>query len=553
MRLIYSIYTGIILFATVFCFSQIPTVGLIGGWPFTGNANDMSGSGNHGTVYGASLTTDRFGALNSAYHFNGSSNYIDMLYAGPTGSVSRSISFWARTTYTSAVTVGYSYGTAGGGGIFQVNFNYGCQGAGFDNSNAAAIHGNSIVNNNQWHHIVAILNSSVGIMVGSVQIYIDGVLQPGIVCAQGGTTSTVNSNSFAPVRVGRDLGTRFFNGDLDDFYMYNKVLTSTEINDLFTYSPCSGSPLTPASISGSTSVCFGANIVYSVAPVSGATSYTWSIPGGWTGTSTTNIISVVAGTSGPISVSAKNTCGTSQPMVLNVTVNPNPVVSIASSQLNICKGSSVTLNGNGADNYLWNMSIPTQSIVVSPTITTTYTLTGTTMAGCTGTATSTVSVTGELPTISVLGPSVACPGQTVNIASNGANTYTWQPGNMNGFLVTVSPTVTTNYTVTGTDNNGCVNSTVYKHKVTQCTGINSSQGSETILNVFPNPFNEDITIITDNMITSTVEVYNSTGALVYSSHYNGVIKIHLSGKEAGIYFVMVINEQGSYRKKVIKF
>jgi len=238
MRCIYNICTGIALLAPVFCASQIPTVGLIGGWPFTGNANDMSGSGNHGTVYGASLTKDRFGAANCAYHFNGSSNYIDMLYAGPTGSVSRSVSFWARTTYSSDVTAGYSYGTAGGGGIFQVNFNYGCQGAGFDNSNEAEIRGNSIVNNNQWHHIVAILNSSIGIKVGNVQIYIDGVMQPIISCFTGGTISTVNSNSFAPVRIGCDLGTRFFNGDLDDFYTYDRALTQTEVNNLYTYSPC---------------------------------------------------------------------------------------------------------------------------------------------------------------------------------------------------------------------------------------------------------------------------------------------------------------------------
>ena len=44
--------------------------GLVGYWPFNGNANDESGNGNHGTVYGAILTNDRFGANNKAYHFN---------------------------------------------------------------------------------------------------------------------------------------------------------------------------------------------------------------------------------------------------------------------------------------------------------------------------------------------------------------------------------------------------------------------------------------------------------------------------------------------------
>ena len=43
--------------------------GLVGYWPFNGNANDESGNGNDGTVNGATLTTDRFGNSNSAYEF----------------------------------------------------------------------------------------------------------------------------------------------------------------------------------------------------------------------------------------------------------------------------------------------------------------------------------------------------------------------------------------------------------------------------------------------------------------------------------------------------
>ncbi|MFM8685494.1 MAG: hypothetical protein ACKODJ_02965, partial [Bacteroidota bacterium] len=45
--------------------------GLVGYWPFIGNANDESGNGNHGIVNGATLTSDRFGNQNSAYDFDG--------------------------------------------------------------------------------------------------------------------------------------------------------------------------------------------------------------------------------------------------------------------------------------------------------------------------------------------------------------------------------------------------------------------------------------------------------------------------------------------------
>ncbi|MFB0923855.1 MAG: hypothetical protein QMB65_01015 [Vicingaceae bacterium] len=57
--------------------SYVPTDSLVGWWPFNGNANDLSGTGNDGTVTGAMLTTDRFGAFDSAYSFDGNGDYID--------------------------------------------------------------------------------------------------------------------------------------------------------------------------------------------------------------------------------------------------------------------------------------------------------------------------------------------------------------------------------------------------------------------------------------------------------------------------------------------
>lgn len=52
------------------------TNGLVAYYPFNGNANDASGNGFNGTVFGATLTTNRFGNPNAAYYFNGTSAYI---------------------------------------------------------------------------------------------------------------------------------------------------------------------------------------------------------------------------------------------------------------------------------------------------------------------------------------------------------------------------------------------------------------------------------------------------------------------------------------------
>ena len=54
--------------------NYVPTSGLVGWWPYTGNANDVSGNGHNGTVSGATLTTDRFGNANKAYAFSSSSS-----------------------------------------------------------------------------------------------------------------------------------------------------------------------------------------------------------------------------------------------------------------------------------------------------------------------------------------------------------------------------------------------------------------------------------------------------------------------------------------------
>ena len=73
---------GASLFIGGKAFSQVPsyvtTNGLVGWWPFNGNANDESGNGNNGTVNGATLTADRFGVANKAYGFDGVDDFISV-------------------------------------------------------------------------------------------------------------------------------------------------------------------------------------------------------------------------------------------------------------------------------------------------------------------------------------------------------------------------------------------------------------------------------------------------------------------------------------------
>jgi len=539
----------LLIFISSFVISQVPTAGLISNWPFSGNANDMVG-GNNGTVFNATLTADRFGNSGCAYNFNGTSSYILFVAAGPTGTLSRTVSFWAKSTNTITtipfgITAAFAYGDGASSGAYAIQFNYGCAGVGFDIGTSEYIRSASNVSDGNWHHYAAVYNSTVSTQIGSIDFYMDGVPLSVMGCG-GSTLVAMNSNSVFPVTIGKvaDKNIRYFNGDLDDFYLYNRALTSGEVLALFNDVPCTVIPPSPGAISGNISVCQGASYVYSVAPVPGATSYSWTLPGGWTGTSTTNTILVTAGAnSGTVAVACGNCCGSSQGSSQDVNVNPSPSLTISATQFTICKGNSTTLYGNGAGTYTWNSSVVTSSLVVSPTVTSTYSVSGTNSFGCSSSTVTTVNVINNtLPAISVTGPGPSCTNQTVNLAANGASTYTWQPGGMNGFFVSVSPGITTVYTVTGTDANGCYNSATYTQTVSSCTGVKNLQSGVNSFSVYPNPNNGSFTVkSSDTKKNTRIEITNEAGQLIYATPIEqDETRLNLK-LTSGLYLIRLLN------------
>jgi hypothetical protein len=293
---------------------QIPLNGLTGRWMFNGDALDLSTSANHGSVNGAVPTKDRFGVSGHAYNFDGVNDYIVMLSAGPTGSVSRSVSFWSRST-NQYIQVPYGYGEAGApGGIYQVVYNYGCTGVGFDNSQDAYIRPSTKIIDDDWHHVVYVYDQNLGNQIGNIKIYVDTVLINSSYCSGGFSSSLIESNALYPITIGKSSNSslRYFKGDLDDFYEYNRPLSFQEVKQLFLDLQCTGGKPGPTgAISGNGSLCFGSPQVFSVTPLSNATNYSWYLPGGWSGYSTSNTITVTPNISGGnVSVAAVNGCGT---------------------------------------------------------------------------------------------------------------------------------------------------------------------------------------------------------------------------------------------------
>ena len=117
----------------------------------------------------------------------------------------------------------------------------------------------------------------------------------------------------------------------------------------------------------------------------------------------------------------------------------------------ICAGQSVTLTTDAISNYTWSTGSNASSIVDSPTITTTYTLSAMSPSNCMTSAAITVTVDPAVPSLSVANTATAangvCPNSTVVLTAIGATSYSWTGGISNG--VVFSPTTAANYTVTG--------------------------------------------------------------------------------------------------------
>jgi len=158
-------------------------------------------------------------------------------------------------------------------------------------------------------------------------------------------------------------------------------------------------------------------------------------------------------------------CVSSNTAVSSVTVNSIPVISVNSGS--ICSGSSFTINPSGANIY----TISGGPAIVSPTTNSSYSITGTSVQGCVSSNTAVSSVTvNPLPSVTATtNNTLLCTGQTASLTANGASTYLWNTSATTS-VIAISPNVTTNYTVTGTDANGCANSVVLTQSVSACTG-----------------------------------------------------------------------------------
>lgn len=192
----------------------------------SGNANDLSPSGYHATIHGATLTTDRFGNANSAYNFDGSNDYIE--YENPDTNLDyqfRTIAAWFNAD-----------NLAGTQRIFDmdhIDFVFGSTGAtitgsqlrGNGGGDGGAVFQNGITAN-QWHHVAVQRDAS------NTYGYVNGQLVYTGTASSAGSTIASGANFDFILGAARNY-TDHFDGKIDDVRVYNRVLNADEIATLY--------------------------------------------------------------------------------------------------------------------------------------------------------------------------------------------------------------------------------------------------------------------------------------------------------------------------------
>ncbi len=338
--------------------SYVPSNGLVGYWPFSGNANDVSGNNLNGTVSGASLTTDRNGLANAAYLFNpNTASNITIQTQSITGTGLQnqfSISMWVKAN-RAANYIGESSLCPGSVSVPMANSNQNWAfvpgnsgsnlGVGFSigtNGIMVAEHANNILvsrlsNSSTYSnfvHVVIIYDNS------NSYLYVNGTL------VRTRTMYCSSNLKMVPslISLGTSLYSPNFSGVLDDLGVWNRALTSGEVQQLYT--AC----LTPAPTgSASQTLCSGSTVANLTATGTNIKWYATSTGG----TALASTTALVNGTTYYASQTV-NGCESTTRLAVTVTLN-NPTVS--ASATTVCSGQPTTLTATPGVSSTSNFSV----------------------------------------------------------------------------------------------------------------------------------------------------------------------------------------------------
>jgi hypothetical protein len=251
------------------------------------------------------------------------------------------------------------------------------------------------------------------------------------------------------------------------------------------------------------------------------------------------------------SVTATNTVTSCQSTSV-VTVNVFQPTFATNSPTSSCLGGTITLMASGATSYTWNGTQPFQSIQVSPPTATFYVVaaTSTTANGlkCISEDTVFVSIYANPTITAVASRTSICKNETVDLIGGGGSTYTWSTQQV-GDTIPVKPLSQTNYTVTGTDQNGCKSTATVQVKVSSCVGLD--ENAPELVSIYPNPSNGVFMI--ESPVDMSLVLVNELGQLIREISLTAANnrKVEISGVANGIYFIRGTNGGGIINQKII--
>lgn len=359
------------IFISINAIGQSISDSLVAHYSFDSNALDISGNGNHGTLFGPTAVPDRFGNANSAYLFNGSTDYIQYLsnnkFKPDTFPIS--ISMWVKSNDNSIIGPLFKNDVVVDNytGIWlqihsstgRVELSYGDGGTTTATSRRTKS-GVMNVNDNQWHFIAGIIRGPT-----DMDLWIDCQYDGGTYSGSGSNLTYSNnggSSGYFDV-VG---STEYYQGAIDDIRFYNRALSQNDLQSLYISPlPYINPLLQNFNLGNDTSICGAGNIILAANTSFPGVQYNWS-----TG-STQSSINV--NTIGTYWLQMSDNC---HQKTDTINIQGSSINITASNDTSICSGSTITLwvAGN-ASNFVWTnngINYYGSSITVSTSSPTSY-------------------------------------------------------------------------------------------------------------------------------------------------------------------------------------
>ena len=255
--------------------SYLPKDGLVGWWPFNGNANDESGNGNHGTVYGATLTSNKSGNEGNAYFFDGQDDYIEVLNNSTLNPNVYTLSAWINPKQFSSNQQDEANYIIGKGndfnsGHYSLHYKSSSLKARAsigEGSNGLFVNSTSNINLNSWIYLTSTWDGK------NLKIYFNGKLENTVINGNK-TFNSNNENLFFGTMAANSTWPYWLNGKIDDIAIYNRALTEAEIQALYTGTPLCSTPPTPK-VNPTVTTCAGNSISFEATGATGVETFNW--------------------------------------------------------------------------------------------------------------------------------------------------------------------------------------------------------------------------------------------------------------------------------------